>query len=57
MRDFDRKLDESGVEEAIGMGRLMAKHQLVPDIVICSTAVRAAEGPACNSVFLLLLLA
>jgi phosphohistidine phosphatase len=43
MRDFDRKLDESGIEEAIGMGRLMAKHQLVPDIVICSTAVRAVE--------------
>ena len=43
MRDFDRKLDESGVEEATGMGRLMAKHQLVPDIVICSTAVRAVE--------------
>lgn len=43
MRDFDRKLDESGVEEAIAMGELMAKRGLIPGIVICSTAVRAVE--------------
>ena len=43
MRDFDRKLDERGIAEAAGMGRLMAERQLVPDIVICSTAARAVE--------------
>ena len=43
MRDFDRKLDERGIEEAIAMGRLMAMRKLVPDIVICSTAARAVE--------------
>ena len=43
MRDFDRKLDESGVEEATAMGELMARSRLVPDVVICSTAVRAVE--------------
>lgn len=43
MRDFDRKLDERGIEEATAMGRLMARRQLVPDIVICSTAARAVE--------------
>jgi phosphohistidine phosphatase len=43
MRDFDRKLDERGVEEATAMGRLMLKRRLVPDLVICSTAARAVE--------------
>lgn len=43
MRDFDRKLDDRGIEEAAVMGRLMAKRHLVPDIVVCSTAARAVE--------------
>lgn len=43
MRDFDRKLDERGVEEAEAMGKLMRKRKLVPDKVICSTAARAVE--------------
>nr|WP_274384714.1 histidine phosphatase family protein [Oricola indica] len=43
MRDFDRKLDEQGIEEATTMGRLMAARHLVPDVVICSTAARAVE--------------
>lgn len=43
MRDFDRKLDERGIEEAAAMGRLMARRGLIPDIVICSTAARAVE--------------
>jgi phosphohistidine phosphatase len=43
MRDFDRKLDAKGIEEATEMGRLMAKRRLVPDLVLCSTAARAVE--------------
>ncbi|QKV17683.1 SixA phosphatase family protein [Oricola thermophila] len=43
MRDFDRKLDERGREEARAMGHLMKRRGLVPDRVICSTAVRAVE--------------
>ncbi len=43
MRDFDRQLDERGVEEAIAMGRLMLKRKLVPDIIFCSTAARAVQ--------------
>ena len=43
MRDFDRKLDEKGVEETTAMGRLMRKRKLIPDMVICSTAARAVE--------------
>jgi phosphohistidine phosphatase len=43
MRDFDRKLDERGIEEACLMGKLMLRHKLVPDQVICSTATRAVE--------------
>jgi phosphohistidine phosphatase len=43
MRDFDRKLDERGIEEAETMGKLMKERGLVPDRVICSTAARAIE--------------
>ncbi|WP_223385711.1 SixA phosphatase family protein [Oricola cellulosilytica] len=43
MRDFDRKLDDRGLEEAIAMGKLMGKRHLVPDLVICSTAARAVQ--------------
>lgn len=43
MRDFDRKLDPRGVEEAVTMGRLMLERGLIPDKVICSTAARAVE--------------
>lgn len=42
-RDFDRELDDQGVDEVRAMGRLMARLDLVPDIVVCSTARRAAE--------------
>jgi phosphohistidine phosphatase len=43
MRDFDRKLDDRGIEEARAMGKLMKRRNLVPDRVICSTAARAVE--------------
>lgn len=43
MRDFDRKLDDRGIEEARAMGTLMKARRLVPDRVICSTAARAVE--------------
>jgi phosphohistidine phosphatase len=43
MRDFDRPLAPRGRGAAPAMGKFMAAHKLVPDIVICSTAVRARE--------------
>lgn len=42
-RDFDRALDESGIADAITLGRRMLERGLVPDRVICSTARRARE--------------
>ena len=43
MRDFDRKLDDSGIAEAQFMGAAMARAGLFPDVVFCSTARRARE--------------
>ncbi|MCI5077261.1 histidine phosphatase family protein [Oricola sp.] len=43
MRDFDRKLDARGIEEATTMGQLMVERDLIPDIVMCSSAARAVE--------------
>jgi phosphohistidine phosphatase len=42
-RDFDRKLDDRGVDDCQRMGKLMRDRDLVPDRVICSSAVRAME--------------
>lgn len=52
-RDFDRVLAPSGVEDAEAVGAVMARRGLVPDKVICSSAVRArqtldAVGRACD---------
>lgn len=43
MRDFDRELDEQGIEEARQMGIAMKAAGLVPQKVICSQAVRARQ--------------
>ncbi len=42
-RDFDRALEESGVQDAIALGRQMKVRGLIPDRIICSTARRARE--------------
>ncbi|MGO4451720.1 histidine phosphatase family protein [Phyllobacterium sp. TAF24] len=42
-KDFDRTLDSSGVESATVLGEEMKRAGLKPDIIICSTAVRARQ--------------
>lgn len=41
LSDFDRPLAPRGEKAAPRMGQFMAREGLVPDIVLCSTAVRA----------------
>lgn len=41
--DFDRPLNERGAEAAPRMGRFMAKHAVVPALVLCSTSVRTRQ--------------
>ncbi len=43
MRDFDRKLSDDGIEEAKKMGIALHANALLPDHIICSSAVRARE--------------
>lgn len=43
MRDFDRPLDASGHADAEATGAEMRSHGYVPDITLCSNAVRARE--------------
>lgn len=41
--DLDRALDPRGSTEAERLGAFLARHQLMPDLVIVSTAVRARQ--------------
>lgn len=41
--DLDRPLNERGKRSAAAMGRYMASHVLVPQLVLCSPARRARE--------------
>lgn len=43
-QDRDRQLDERGRIEAPEMGRYMARHGLVPDVMLVSPAARAHES-------------
>jgi phosphohistidine phosphatase len=43
LRDQDRPLNERGREAAPRMGAYMARHGLVPDLVVASTATRVRE--------------
>jgi phosphohistidine phosphatase len=43
LMDFDRPLNERGEKDAPAMGRFLAEHKLVPDLILCSTAKRACE--------------
>lgn len=43
MRDFDRPLDARGRVEAEAIGRAMTANGYVPDLTLCSTAIRARE--------------
>lgn len=42
--DRDRRLDERGLIEAPEMGRYMARHGLVPQVMLVSPATRARES-------------
>jgi phosphohistidine phosphatase len=42
-RDHDRTLNARGRESAPKMGAYMARHALVPDLIVASTAVRVSE--------------
>ncbi|MDZ7824371.1 MAG: histidine phosphatase family protein [Ahrensia sp.] len=43
MRDFDRKLSQEGIEEAAAMGSALRHRGLVPNKIICSSALRARQ--------------
>jgi phosphohistidine phosphatase len=43
LADHDRPLNDRGKRDAPRMGRLLKAQQLVPDIVVCSTAKRARK--------------
>lgn len=43
LKDHDRPLNPRGVRDAPRMGRLLAAEELVPDLVLSSTAVRALD--------------
>jgi phosphohistidine phosphatase len=43
MRDHDRPLNPRGREAAPKMGAYMARHALVPDLIVASTATRVSE--------------
>ena len=43
MRDFDRPLDPSGISDASAMGLAMQAGGYVPDLTLCSGAVRARQ--------------
>ena len=43
MRDFDRPLDETGREDADAVGVAMRACGYVPDLTLCSNAVRARQ--------------
>jgi phosphohistidine phosphatase len=43
LADIDRPLNKRGKQDAPRMGRLLREEDLVPDLVLCSPAVRAQE--------------
>lgn len=43
VRDFDRCLDERGLEEAARLGASMVVNGFAPDVILCSAARRCAQ--------------
>jgi phosphohistidine phosphatase len=43
LEDFDRPLAKRGKAAAQGMGAYMAAHGIAPELILCSTAVRARQ--------------
>ncbi len=46
MRDFDRPLSPNGQRDATHVGMYLSDQQIVPDVFLCSTAVRTRETAA-----------
>jgi phosphohistidine phosphatase len=42
-QDFDRPLNERGLDAAPRMGAFMAEHGIVPDLVLCSPSARTRQ--------------
>ncbi len=43
LKDFERPLNDRGEAAAPRMGAFMARHGLAPELILCSTAVRARQ--------------
>src|SRR6266550_5763363 len=43
LRDFDRSLSDQGREQAERLGKYLQQQNIGPDLVLCSTALRARE--------------
>lgn len=43
MRDFDRPLDAEGIADAEAIGLAMRAHGYIPELTLCSNAVRARQ--------------
>ncbi len=41
LSDYERTLDKLGVDDALYMGKLIRSKDLVPDLIISSSAIRA----------------
>ena len=48
LADHDRPLNKRGMRTAPRMGRLLIERDLVPDLILCSTAVRARTTVVCR---------
>ncbi|MCH2144114.1 MAG: histidine phosphatase family protein [Phycisphaerales bacterium] len=46
LRDHDRSLNERGRNAAPRVGRLLARENLLPDLILCSSATRTMETTA-----------
>ena len=46
LTDHDRPLNQRGLETAPRVGRLLASEDLLPDLVLCSTATRTTQTAA-----------
>jgi phosphohistidine phosphatase len=43
LQDHDRPLNKRGKQDALRMGKLLRREDLIPDLIVSSTAVRAKK--------------
>jgi phosphohistidine phosphatase len=48
MPDHDRPLDKVGKDDALRMGKLIKDKEMIPSLIISSTALRANNSRACS---------